>query len=129
MQSTSARIFDVHSHLIHIFTGVPVEQEFRVEGRIHRAQNTPGSVLIEPQGVHASGRVRRSQPDIQWILELDPTLVEKRAQEFLNGKRFELTPQFDLRDPQLQRLTQALQAEVETGCPAGSFSVRRSVMR
>jgi AraC family transcriptional regulator len=113
--------FDVYSHLIHIFTGVPVQQEFRIAGRTHRVQNTPGSIMIEPQGLHASVRVRRSQPDIQWILELDPTLVEQRVQESLNDKGFELTPQIDLRDPQLQRLTQALQADAEAGCPAGSL--------
>jgi AraC family transcriptional regulator len=113
--------FDVYSHLIHIFTGVPVQQEFQIEGRTHRVQNTPGSMMIEPQGLHASVRVRRSQPDIQWILELDPAVVEQRVQESLNDNRFELTPQIDLRDPQLQRLTQALQADAEAGCPAGSL--------
>ena len=82
--------FDVYSHLIHIFAGVPVQQEFRTEGRIHRVQNTPGSVLIEPKGLHVSVRVCRTQPDIQGILELDPTVVEERAKELLNGRRFEL---------------------------------------
>jgi len=91
--------FDVYSNLIHIFAGVPVQQEFRTEGRVHRVQNTPGSVLIEPKGLHASVRVSRSQPDIQWILDVNSTVVEERVQEFLKGKGFELTPQFDLRDP------------------------------
>lgn len=113
--------FDVYSHLIHVFTGVPVRQEFRAENRTYRVQSTPGSVLIEPRGLHASVHASRSKPDIQWILELDPALVEQRVQELLNGKRFELTPQFDLRDPQVQRLIQVLQTDVETGCPGGSL--------
>ena len=113
--------FEVHSHLIHIFAGVPVQQEFRTQGRVHRVQNTPGSILIEPKGLHASVRVCRSQPDIQWILEIDSTVVEDRMPDLLNGKPFELTPQFDLRDPQIQRLIQALQADMEGGCPAGSL--------
>src|SRR5262249_13505906 len=113
--------FDVYSHLVHIFTGVPVRHEWRVEGRAHRVQSIAGSILIEPRGLHASVRVCRSQREIQWILEFDPTLMEQRVQEFLNGKRLELIPQFDLRDSQLLRLAQALQADLEAGCPAGSI--------
>jgi len=113
--------FEVYSDLIHIFTGVPAQSEWRVEGRTHRVQNIAASILIEPKGLHASVRVCRSQRDIQWILEFNPALIEQRIQEALNSKRFEFIPQFDLRDPQVLRLTQALQADVEAGCPAGSL--------
>jgi hypothetical protein len=43
------------------------------------------------------------------------------APELLNGKKFDLTPQLNLRDPQVVRLVQLLQAEVETGSPTDSL--------
>jgi AraC family transcriptional regulator len=108
--------FDVQSHLVHSFGSVPATSEWRVDGRNYRVQHTPGGVLIEPKGVHASVQVSRARPDVQWIIELAPGRIE----ESLNGKPFSPTPQFNLRDPQVNRLVQVLQAEVENGCPSGS---------
>jgi AraC family transcriptional regulator len=39
----------------------------------------------------------------------------------LNGKKFEPTPQLNLRDPQAIRLVQLLQTEVEKGSPTGGL--------
>jgi AraC family transcriptional regulator len=94
-----------------------VTQEWRIDGRHHRVQNTSGSLTIAPKGLQSSVRAVRSQPDVQWILELDPSF----AQETLNGRDFALTPQLNVRDPQAIRLVQLLLAEVESGCPTGSL--------
>jgi AraC family transcriptional regulator len=109
--------FAVHSHLLHIFTGRPLTQEWRIDGRNHRVQNTDGSLMLAPRGLQASVRTVRSQPDVQWILELNPST----SQELLNGKKFEPTPQLNLRDPQVVRLVRLLQTEVETGFPTGKL--------
>jgi AraC family transcriptional regulator len=74
-------------------------------------------MLIEPKGLHCSVHATRPQPDVQWILELDPS----RAEESLDGKPFEPRPELNLRDPQVVRLVQVLQADVESGCLAGSL--------
>lgn len=108
---------EVYSHLLHSFTGLPVRQDWRVEGRSHQVQNTAGSVLLLPRGMHGSVSVRRSRPEIQWILELTPDA----AKESLEGKEFDPAPQLNLKDPQVRRLVEVLQAEVETGCPGGSL--------
>ena len=109
--------FAVHSNLLHIFTGVPVSQEWRFDGHSYRVQNTAGSLMLAPQGLQASVQAFRKQPGVQWILELEPP----PQPELLNGKKFELTPQLNLRDPQVVRLVQLLQNEVETGAPTGSL--------
>ena len=41
--------FDVHSHLVHIFAGVPVRHEWLADGRHTTALSTEGSVLVEPR--------------------------------------------------------------------------------
>ena len=109
--------FAVHSNLLHIFTSVPVSQEWRSDGHTYRVQNTPGSVKLAPKGLQASVRTIRAKPDVQWILEVEPP----PQPELLNGKKFALTPQLNLRDPQVVRLVQLLQTEVENGSATGSL--------
>jgi len=109
--------FVVHSNLMHFFTGSLVAQEWRFDGHTFRVQSAPDSVLLAPKGLQASVHALRTQPDVQWILELEPS----PAQEFLNGKKLDLTPQLNLRDPQLIRLAQLLQIEVEKGSPTTSI--------
>lgn len=113
--------FDNHSHLLHILTGVPVRHEWRAGGRNYYVDSMAGSVMVIPRGLHASVRCWRSHPEVQWILEFDHSRVEQRVHELLGLKQFELKPQFDLYDPQVSRLIQALQADLETGCLAGSL--------
>ena len=109
--------FAVHSNLVHIFTGRPVTQEWRFDGHNYRVQNTASSLMLAPKGLQASVRVARTQPDVQWILELEPP----PSQDLLNGRKFSPTPQLNLRDPQAVRLVQLLQTEVESGAPTGSL--------
>ncbi len=52
---------------------------------------------------------------------LDSTLMELQLREYLNAARLELTQQFDLQDPQVLRLVQALQCDIDHGCPTGSL--------
>lgn len=109
--------FAVHSNLVHVFTGSPVSQEWRFDGHNYRVQNTAGSLMLAPKGLEASVRAVRARPGVQWILELEPP----PSQDLLNGKKFEPTPQLNLRDPQALRLVQLLQTEVENGVPTGNL--------
>jgi len=109
--------FAVHSNLVHVFTGSPVTQEWRFDGHNYRVQNTAGSMMLAPKGLEATVRAVRTQPDVQWMLELQPS----PWQDLLNGKTFEPTPQLNLRDPQAVRLVQLLQTEVENGAPTGNL--------
>lgn len=109
--------FSVHSNLVHIFTGRPLRQEWRIDGRNYRVQNIAGSLMLAPKGLEASVRAVRTQPDVQWILELEPS----PSQNLLNGKKFQPAPQLNLRDPQAVRLVQLLQTEVENHFPTGNL--------
>jgi hypothetical protein len=73
--------------------------------------------MLAPKALQASVRTVRSQPAVQWILELDPS----SSQELLNGKKFEPLPQLNFRDPQAVRLVQLLQTEVEKGSRTGGL--------
>ena len=108
--------FAIHSNLLHIFN-VPLTQEWRFDGHTYRVQNKVGSFMLAPKGLRASVRALRKQPGVQWILELEPP----SPPEWLNGQKLELTPQLNLRDPQVVRLVQLLQTEVENGSPTGSL--------
>jgi hypothetical protein len=116
--------FAVHSNLVHIFTGRPFTQEWHIDGRKHRVQNCAGSLMIAPKGLQASVRTVRSQPEVQWILELDPS----SSQELLDGKKFEPVPQLNLRDPQAVRLVQLLKTEVERALRPEDSLERRSAI-
>jgi AraC family transcriptional regulator len=112
---------DVCSDLVHIFTGLPARHEWRADGRHVTAISAEGSVVVEPRGMHVSVHVVRAKADIQWILEFDASVISQRLEERLHGRALELAPRFDLRDPQVSRMVQALQADVDTGSPGGSL--------
>jgi len=109
--------FAVHSNLVHIFAGSPVAQEWQFDGHNYRVQNTARSLMLAPKGLEASVHAVRTEPDVQWILELEPP----PSQDLLNGKTFTPTPQLNLRDPQAVRLVRLLQTEVESGVPTGNL--------
>ena len=109
------------STLLHIFTGVAVRHEWRVGGQTHRFHSPPGSMLIVPEGFEGSVRAWRSRPGIQWILEFEPRLLQRRLEECGNDAPVELAPHFDLTDPQMLRLIQTLHADVVGGSPVGSL--------
>jgi AraC family transcriptional regulator len=108
------------SNLIHVFTG-PVRHEWHVDGHMHRVNSGSGSVLIVPDGLEASVQVWRARPDMQWILELDPTRMEQGISEALGGSGLELVPHFEVTDSQLLRLLQTLHGDLCGGSPAGSL--------
>src|SRR5215472_5491742 len=66
---------DTYSDLVHIFAGVPARHDWRADGRHVTALSTEGSIAVAPRGMHASVRVVRTQPDIQWILEFEAAAI------------------------------------------------------
>jgi hypothetical protein len=62
--------FAVYSNLVHIFTGRPLTQEWRIDGRSYRVQNTAGSLMVAPKGIQASVSYRpRSIREKQFFRE------------------------------------------------------------
>ena len=108
------------SNLIHVLTG-PVRHEWHLDGHTYRVSSGSGSVLIVPNGLEASVQVWRARPEMQWILELDPTMLEHRIAESVGCSRLELVPHFDITDSQLLRLLQTLHGDLCSGSPAGSL--------
>jgi AraC family transcriptional regulator len=109
------------STLVHVFTGVPVRHEWRVDGHTYRVHSPAGSILIVPNGFEGSVRCWRPRPETQWILEFEPRAMEQKIAECFGGAHLELTPHFDLTDVQALRLIQTLHADVMGGSPAGSL--------
>jgi AraC family transcriptional regulator len=109
------------STLLHVFTGVPVRQEWRVDGRTLRFHSAEGTILIVPTAFEGAVRCWRPRPAIQWMLEFDAAAMQERISECLGGTRLELVPHFDVTDMQLLRLLQLLHADVVTGSPAGTL--------
>ena len=109
------------SIVLHVFTGVPVRHEWRIDGHRLRFHSSEGSILILPNAFEGSVRCWRSRAETQWILELDPKTLGERVANYAGSANLELTPQFDLTDLQLLRLIQTLRADVVSGSPAGSL--------
>jgi len=109
------------SIVLHVFTGVPVRHEWRVDGHRLRFHSAEGSILMLPNAFEGSVRCWRSRAETQWILEFQPRALGQRVEDYLGGAKLELTPQFDLTDLQLLRLIQTLRADVVGGSPAGSL--------
>src|SRR5262245_23952864 len=78
------------SIVLHVFTGVPVRHEWRVDGRRLRFHSAEGSILILPNAFEGSVRCWRSRAETQWILEFDPTTLGQRLTDYLGGPGLEL---------------------------------------
>jgi AraC family transcriptional regulator len=114
-----ARDSEAPSNILHFFEGPPLTSEWFFEGRTHRVVNLPGSLALEPKGLHFGVHCARARPAPQWILDVDQTLFARRIEETVRGGRVELTTHLNITDPQIVALHRLLQADLEAGCPAG----------
>ena len=114
-----ARDSEAPTNILHFFEGPPLTTEWRFDGRTQRVVNLPGSVALEPKGLHFDVHCVRARPAPQWIMDVEQALFTRRIEETVPGGRVELTAHLNITDPRIVTLCRLLQADLEAGCPAG----------
>ena len=105
-----------NAHLIAVHFR-PATIEWFLGGHSQTERMTPGSLDIVPQGTPLGGC---SQDETEFLmLALDPSFVERVANESGTAIPVELVRQLGIRDSQIEHISLALKAELETGCPSG----------
>lgn len=106
------------THLLGIHVGPPVRASCRCDGLTHDRWQTEGDIDLVPAGF--AGAWEDDRPATMLLLRLSPGLVRSAAEGLgLDPDRVRLTPQFQLRDPQIQHVAWALRAEHAAGHPGG----------
>lgn len=102
------------NHIIWTTMGTSKLVETIAAARRSRWQVQPGTMNLSPAGLPVSGLA--SQPATIVMVELAPRLVNAAAP---SGRRVELRPAYDVDDPLLARLVEALRDEACAGATAG----------
>lgn len=105
----SAPMLNFSMHL-----GKPIRTARRCEGPVFRRLQSPGDIDIVPFGCAATWE--DSEPSTFLRLDLAQTLVRATAESMgIDPDALSLPPQMQMRDPMLQHIAWALNAELETG--------------
>jgi len=104
------------AHIVNMHAGPPIEAARRCEGPIHRRLQCPGDIDVVPVGCPTTLEI--SGPSTFLRIDLTPIFVRSVAESMgINPDMLSLSPQLQLRDPMLQYVASALQAELEAGEP------------
>src|SRR5262245_31909176 len=116
-----ACVISRHVHpqvFVHVILRGSVKYQVTTEGRTRRFTAAPGTTFLLPQGtideVIWQGETHRLAMAIQ------PDLLTAAMAE-TTGQGVELTPHWDLLDPRIQSLLEAMAADLEEGCPVGAL--------
>jgi AraC family transcriptional regulator len=105
-------------HRVKIHAGAPV----RGACRAHHFVYTRGDIDIVP--AETSDVWHEKDPGTSLVLQLSPSLVRRAAEDLgLDSDRTSIEPKHQLRDPQIEHLAWALDAERAAGHPSGSLYV------
>jgi AraC family transcriptional regulator len=103
-------------HRLKIHAGAPVRGRCEVHTFVYRR----GDVDIHPAGYHDAWEEFDSNESI--VLGLSPSLLQRAANDIgLDAARIGLEPRFQFRDPQIEHVAWALQAERKNGAPNGAL--------
>ena len=101
-------------HLVTMHLGAPVQSVCRVEGHQSSRVQEEGDIDVIPAGLPSFWK--DETPATFLALILSPALVRDAAEGVgLDPDRAELTPQFQLRKPQIQYIAWAVKTELESG--------------
>jgi AraC family transcriptional regulator len=101
-------------HRLKIHAGPPVQGACR----LHRFRYTRGDVDIVPAGT--SDVWQEEQSSTSLMLQISPSLLYRAAEEMgLDPDRAGLEPRHQFRDPQIEHIAWALDAERKAGHPGG----------
>jgi AraC family transcriptional regulator len=114
------------NHRLSIHVGAPIRAACRCDGRSSRRLQRHGDIDIIPAAL--PGVWEDEQACTLLRLGLMPALIDAAAEGLgLNRAIVELTPRFQLDDPQIRHIGWALKAELESGYPGGRLFVESSV--
>lgn len=101
-------------HRLSVHAGPPI----RSVCHNHRFQTTRGDVDIVPAGTSASWT--EDEPGTSLVLWMPPALLRQAAQDMgLDPARAGLEPKYLVRDPRIEHIAWALEAEQQAGFPNG----------
>ncbi len=103
-------------HRLKIHAGAPVRGHCEAHAFVYRR----GDVDIHPSGYHDVWE--ELDPNESIVLSLSPSLLRHAANDIgLDAARAGLEPRFQFRDPQIEHLAWALEAERRYGAPNGAL--------
>jgi AraC family transcriptional regulator len=107
-------------HCLALHIGRPVRAICRCDGRTHRRLQSRGDIDLVPAGLPGVWEDDRSASVL--VVSVSSALLQSAAAGLgLDAERIELRPQFQLRDPQLQHIGWALEAELRAELPGESL--------
>jgi AraC family transcriptional regulator len=104
------------NHRLGFHVGRPVQASCRFAGRAHRRLQSRGDVDLVPAGIQGTWEDDRSTRILR--VQVTPALLGSTAEGMgLDPSRVELVPQYQLRDPLLQHVAWAFEADLESRAP------------
>jgi AraC family transcriptional regulator len=120
--SIPACVIPRHEHLenfLHVILGGSVKYEVLTRGRVLDFQAAPGTTFILPQGT--IDELRWKGPTHRIAVAVHPSLLVNALDETAHERSIELTEHWNLTDPNIVAMLQAMTADLDTGSPAGSL--------
>jgi AraC family transcriptional regulator len=100
-------------HYLGIHLGRPVRATCRFDGRTQRRLQSRGDMDLVPAGLPGSWEDDRSARILR--IRVSPKLLAATAESMgVHGDRVDLVPQHQLRDPQLEHIAWAFEAELQS---------------
>jgi AraC family transcriptional regulator len=111
---------DRHQHLSHFVClqlSEPAPLVWRSEGRQGSNILGPGSIVVASRGTEHSVSFPKAMRQI--LLNLESNVLQQAFPDNDTGRDVELIEQWGVKDPQIEHILRALEADLEAGLPAG----------
>lgn len=117
-----ACVISQHVHpqvFVHVNLSGSIHYEVTTGGRTRRFAAVPGTTFVLPQGT--VDEVVWEEPTHRLAMAIQPDLLTAAMDETSGKAEIELTAQWDVVDPQIQSLLQAMAADLLGGSPVGAL--------
>jgi AraC family transcriptional regulator len=109
-------LFARHSISMHV--GAPVAVTTRCDGLVQHKIQVPGDIKIIPAGFSRIWAIERTARKLS--INIDQSLIEAAIEAMgLSVNRVSITPQLQVRDPQIEHVAWAIKGELEADAPIG----------
>src|SRR5215469_3647369 len=107
------------SHLVCLHLSELAPFFWRSQGKQGNKIIGPGSIIVVSRGTEDS--VSFPKPVKRILLNLEPNVLQQAFPDNDTGRDVELIPQWGVRDPQVEYILRALEADLEAGAPGGGL--------